>query len=100
MRQRRPIPVQRRIDIRARAVVVEDPIVTSREEHVESVWVAVTASAVSVVKRDVGPPLTASKDGESLRFEKRRLGHRFDRVGHNRARKEQRAPAQVGARER
>ena len=72
MRQRAPIPVERRIDIRARAHVIEPTRGTVRQKHIQPVGVAVAATGCAVVQGDIDALVGATKNGQSLRVEEHR----------------------------
>ena len=92
--------MKRRIDVRSRAEVVEPARVAVGEQKIESIGVAMSATGMAVVERDVRSPFVATEDGDSLCVEQRRT--RRERLERRKrlARAKQRAPAQIGTRER
>ena len=100
MRERTPVPVQRALDVRARAHVVEPARRAVEREQLESVGMSVPAARSPVVQPDPQPPGIAPEDREALirqmdAARSPRLGMRS--LG---SCEEQRAPAEVRARQR
>ena len=66
MRERAAIPVQRRVDVRAGADVVEPAIVAMHEHEVQAIGMTVPCPGVAVVERRVQRAVVAPQNRESL----------------------------------
>ena len=75
MRERAAIPVQRRIDVRARARIVEPSHISVGEQKIEPVGMAVPTARMAVVERDIKRAAVAAKHADTLRREQ--IGFQF-----------------------
>ncbi len=100
VREGASIPVETRVDVGARSHVVEPPLAAYGEEQVQPIGVPMSATGVAVVECGVHLSGAAPKDRVALPLEERGPGRdRLQRREH-RSREQQRAPSQIGARER
>src|SRR6185437_11686209 len=91
--QRASIPVQRAVDVRSGAEIVEPTHAAVDEQQVQAIRMAMAAAGVAIVERDVRLGALAPEDRNALRVEKvglRRTCLERRQLG---ARAQQRAPA-------
>ena len=97
MREGTAIPVQRRIDVRPAARIIEPSRVTVAEQKVQPIGVSMPAPRVTVIERGIERTTISAKHADTLRREQ--IGFQFgsDKWRKVLAREQKRAPRQIRA---